>query len=367
MGVKHLTIQDDRRALHAIPELELSLPQTMAYLKNALLGLNCDVFSPIEGALCAFFDFGRPDAIAFRADCDALPITERTDAPYASRFAGRMHACGHDGHMAILLELARRLSEKATLAHNVLLVFQGGEEAPGGARLVCQSGVFARYAVRAIFGLHLWPSLPAGEVFSRENALMAHASELTVDIFGRSSHIAKATDGIDATEAAAEFYTLVRRAERAYPSDVFRLLNFGLVQSGTVRNAISAHCHMEGCLRAYRDEIFDSLKSDVFTAATQVEAKFGCRVQVHLSDGYPAVMNPPELLARVRKIAPVAHLDAPSMTAEDFGWYQKSLAGCFFFLGIGDTPALHSSDFDFDDAILMKGADFFEKLAENFL
>lgn len=364
-GGDGLSIQDDRRALHAIPELELSLPQTMAYLKQALSRLTCRVFSPIESALCAYFDFGKPDAIAFRADCDALPITECTNAPYASRIAGHMHACGHDGHMAILLELARRLSEKHTCAHNVLLVFQPGEEAPGGARLICESGVFETYGVRAIFGLHLWPMLPAGEIFSRESALMAHASELTVDVYGRSSHIAKASDGIDATAAAVEFYTRVRQAERAYPPEVFRLLNFGLVQSGTVRNAISAHCHMEGCLRAYRDEIFESLKADVFRVAKQVEAEFGATVRIHLSEGYPAVMNPPELLARVRCLAPVKMLDAPSMTAEDFGWYQKSLAGCFFFLGIGDTPALHASDFDFDDAILTKGADFFEKLAEN--
>lgn len=361
-----MRIVNDRRALHEIPETELTLPKTMHYLKNALSDLRCLLFSPMESSLCAYFDFGAEDAIAFRADCDALPIRECSDAPYASKHPGYMHACGHDGHMAILLELARRIHEKSALRHNILLIFQPGEEAPGGARLIVESGIFDTYRVKAVFALHLWPGLEKGRIFSRENALMAHASELTIDIFGRSSHIAKPRDGIDATEAAAALYTRLREAERSYPDTVYRLLNFGLVQSGSVRNAISAHCHMEGCLRAFEDEVFEGLKSSVYAAAHDVESRYGCKVTVHLSDGYPAVMNPPELLRKIRAIAPFSDLSEPSMTAEDFGFYQKALPGCFFFLGTGKSPALHASNFDFDDAILTKGADFFEKLAENY-
>ena len=122
-----MNIRDDRRALHQIPELNKALPETFAYLKQGLSGLNCRVFSPVAGSLCAYFDFGKENAIAFRADADALPITEKTGADYASRHDGCMHACGHDGHMAIVLELARRLSGKLSLPHNVLLVFQSAE------------------------------------------------------------------------------------------------------------------------------------------------------------------------------------------------------------------------------------------------
>ena len=118
-----MPLQQDRRALHRIPELDRHLPKTMDYLKNALSGLKCQVFSPMEGALCAWFDYGQPSAIAFRSDADALPVEETTKAPYASTHPGQMHACGHDGHMAILLELARRLNGKEQLSHNVLLVF----------------------------------------------------------------------------------------------------------------------------------------------------------------------------------------------------------------------------------------------------
>ena len=164
-----MQLTDDRRALHRIPELDRNLPQTMEYLRSALENLNCKVFSPMDCSLCAFFDFGKKDAIAFRADADALPIQEKNKVPYASTHPGVMHACGHDGHMAILLELARRLSEKKDLPHNVLLVFQPAEETTGGAKDLCATGVFRSHKVLAIFGLHLWPQLPEGVIASRKN------------------------------------------------------------------------------------------------------------------------------------------------------------------------------------------------------
>ena len=356
----------DRQALHRIPELDHDLPQTLAYLKNALKGLPCQVFSPMSGALCAWFDFGRETAIAFRADADALPIEEKTGAAYASQHPGKMHACGHDGHMAILLELARRLSRKETLPHNVLLVFQPAEETTGGARELCETGIFETYRVQAIFGLHLWPGLTAGVIASRERELMARSCEVTVDIFGKSAHIAKAAEGVDALAAGVEFYRQASALEQALPQGIFRLLKFGRFQSGTVRNALSAHTHLEGSLRAFQDEIFEGLQQGLRDIGHQVEAAFGCTVQVHMNDGYPAVMNPPELFARVRRTADFALLDGPSMTAEDFSWYQRRLPGMFFFLGVGDTPALHADTFDFDEAALENGAEFFERLAENF-
>ena len=361
-----MQIIEDRRALHRIPELEWDLPETMDYLKNTLSGLNCKVFAPVEGALCAFFDFGRETAIAFRADCDALPICERNHTAYSSTHQGKMHACGHDGHMAMLLELARRLSGKTDLPHNVLLVFQPGEETPGGAKRICDTGVLREYRVEAIFGAHLWPGLTAGKVFCRENELMSRASEVTVDFFGKSSHIAKSSQGIDAMAAAVEFYSRVTAMEKALPEQIYRLLKFGKFQSGTARNAISDRTHMEGSLRAFQDEVFVGLRDGILEAGRAVEAETGCRVEIHMSEGYPAVMNPPELCRKVRDLVGFETLDEPSMTAEDFAWYQINVPGLFFFIGLGDTPALHADNFDFDETILVKGADFFEKLAEKF-
>ena len=361
-----MQIFTDRHALHQIPELELDLPRTCAYVRQALSGLNCRVFSPIPSALCAWFDFGQHSAIAFRADMDALPIAEKTGLPFASTHPGQMHACGHDGHTAILLELARRLSEKSTLPHNVLLVFQPGEESPGGAEPLCRTGVLEEYNVTAIFGLHLWPGLTAGEVFSRKNELMARSCEVTVDLYGKSAHIAKAAEGIDALMAGAEFYTRAVEMERQVPAGIFRLLKFGKLHSGTVRNALSAHTHLEGSLRAFQDEVFDGLAEGLRTIASEVETKYSCTVNLHMNGGYPAVMNPEALYDRVAKTVPFTALAEPCMTSEDFAWYQKSVPGMFFFLGVGNTPALHADTFDFDETILLKGADFFEKLAENF-
>ncbi len=362
-----MQIYTDRHALHRIPELELDLPKTQTYLKQALSGLSCTVFSPLGSALCAFFDFGAEDAIAFRADMDALPVSEKTGAVYASTHPGIMHACGHDGHMAILLELARRLDGKKKLHHNVLLIFQPGEESPGGAKGICDTGVLENHKVKAVFGLHLWPGLEKGIVHSRRNELMARASEVTLDIYGKSAHIAKAAEGVDSLMAGAEFYTRAMEMERQIPEGIFRLLKFGKFQSGTARNALSAHTHLEGSLRAFQDETFETMAQSLRDLAADVENKYGCTVDLHIADGYPAVLNPDAVYDAVRNILPVKELAEPCMTAEDFSWYQKHIPGMFFFLGLGDTPALHADTFDFDESILTKGADFFEALAENYL
>ena len=152
--------------------------------------------------------------------------------------------------------------------------------------------------------------------------------------------------------------------ESSLPQGVLRLLKFGFFQSGTVRNALSAHTRLEGSLRAYEDNVFDFLQQGLGEICRQVEQDFGCTVQLHMTQGYPAVWNPEGLYRKVRQRVDFRELEAPSMTAEDFSWYQRRLPGLFFFLGVGDTPALHADTFDFDDAVLEAGADFFEELAE---
>ena len=329
---------EDRRALHQIPELVRDLPETRAYLERALSGLGCRVFSPEGSSVCALFDFGRPDALAFRADMDALPILEATGLPFASRHKGKMHACGHDGHMAVLLGLARDLAGRSQLPHNVLLVFQPAEETGGGAKDICRSGVFARQSVRAIFGLHLWPDLPAGTVASRAGPMMTRSSEVTVEVTGRSAHVARAEEGLDALAACAAWYQGAAALERSLPQDTPRLLKFGRMEAGTVRNAVAGSGH--------------------------VERETGCQVAVRFSEGYPALINPPALLEQVQKLYPVAPLARPALITEDFSWYQQALPGLFFFLGCGPAPALHAADFDFDEGALSVGLDLFRAIAE---
>ena len=357
----------DRRALHRIPELDRSLPKTMAYLKNALAPLRCTVFSPAESSLCAFFDFGRETAIAFRSDADALPIAECSGVDFASEHPGQMHACGHDGHMAMVLELARRLNEKTELPHNVLLVFQCAEETDGGAKDICEAGVFETYRVEAIFGMHLWPGLPEGQIASRETEMLARSCEIYVDIYGKSAHIARAAEGVDAMAAGVAFYQRMQAMEAALPQEIFRLVKFGVFHSGTVNNALSAHTRLEGSIRAFQDEVYFSLREGAEQIGRDLEREFGCTVAIRLTDGYPAVMNPTPLYQKVRALVPFAELSSPFMIAEDFSWYQRHLPGMFFFLGAGDVPPLHAANFNFNEEILEKGAAFYERLAEAFV
>ena len=361
-----MQIIQDRRALHQIPELDRTLPKTIAYLQNALGTLNCRVFSPMEGALCAYFDFGGEKTIAFRSDADALPVQENSASAFASCHPGQMHACGHDGHMAILLELARRLNEKKHLPHNILLVFQPAEETTGGAKDLCATGIFQQYKVCAIFGLHLWPGLAKGELFSRRMEMLSRSCEVKVDIEGKAAHIAKAEEGIDAMAAGVQFYSKVMALEAALPKNVFRLLKFGKLESGTVCNVITGHTRLEGSLRAFQDEVFYSLRAGIVSIGKEVERSTGCTVNIYMNDGYPAVMNPVDLYEKVAKIAAFRELEKPSMITEDFSWYQRTLPGMFFFLGLGDTPALHANDFNFDESVLLHGAALFEKIAEAF-
>ena len=158
----------------------------------------------------------------------------------------------------------------------------------------------------------------------------------------------------------------VRALEAALPKKVFRLLKFGRMEAGTVRNVIAGSAHLEGSLRAFQDPVFEGLRECLYKIAKDIDRQFGCTVELSMSEGYPAVMNPEWLYDRVAKTVPFDELAEPCMTAEDFAWYQRFVPGMFFFLGLGDTPALHSDTFDFDESILVTGADFFERLAEAF-
>lgn len=356
-----------RRALHRIPELDNQLPETTAYVTRVLSGLPCRLMNPIRGSVCAYFDAGRRDTVAFRADMDALPEGEATGLPFASEHPGRMHACGHDGHTAMALALAEYVAAHLTeLPRNVLFLFQPSEETTGGAKLLCDTGLLEKYRVRRVFGLHLWPGLAAGTVWSRPGPLMARSSEVTVSLTGKSVHLSKHDQGIDALVAGAEYlrraYAMMEQLPPAEPS----LLRFGKMTSGTVRNAISGQTRLEGSLRTYSENTFRFCRQQLRDIGRSVAGESGCAVTVHLSEGYPAVWNHEELFEKIRAglgdSAP-GILDQPVLAAEDFSFYQQNVPGVFFFLGVGDTAELHSPNFAFDDeAVLPRGVEFLQKL-----
>lgn len=361
-----MSVVAHRRALHRIPELDRKLPETTAYVEKVLRGLPCQVAAPIPGAVCAFFDAGKPDTVAFRADMDALPVTEETGLPYASCHPGRMHACGHDGHTAMALALAelaaRRLRE---LPHNVLFLFQPAEETTGGAQELCGTGILERHRTLRIFGLHLWPGLPAGTVWTRPGPLMARSSEVTLHAAGKSVHLSRAEEGRDALWAACLFLRRAYRLAETLPGER-RVLRFGRMVSGSVRNAVSDRTELLGSLRSFDDRTFEAMKAGLREIAEQTAAETGCALDLAISSGYPPVRNSEELYQTVcRALGDDAPglVQTPSLAAEDFSYYQQHLPGLFCWLGVGDTAALHAPTFAFDDeAVLPKGTAFLERL-----
>lgn len=362
-----LSVIKHRRTLHQIPEQEDQLPKTCGYVRSVLEPLNCVMITPTQSSICAYFDAGKPETVAFRADMDALPVEEQTGLSFASTHPGFMHACGHDGHTAMLLALAEYLSEHLQeLPRNVLLIFQPAEERPGGAKLICETGILQTYNVTRIFGMHLWPKLPFGQVFSRPGPMMAQANEIDVTITGKSVHISRYQEGLDALSTGLEFLCRAYALAESLPSQEPRVLRFGKMISGTARNAVSSHTHMEGTLRTYHEETFRFFRDDLHEICRSVSEESGCDVTVHLSDGYPAVWNHEGLYETICSAlgqdAP-KHLEALALAAEDFAFYQKEIPGVFFFFGIGETPELHAQNFNFDDEkALPLGVEFLKKL-----
>lgn len=326
-----------RRCLHEIPELDKALPKTTAYVKSVLEKLPCEIFAPAEGALCAYFDLGKRETIAFRADMDALPITEETNAPYASIHPGIMHACGHDAHMAIVLALAENLQGAKS---NVLLIFQPAEETTGGAKAICQSGVLEKYNVTRIYALHLWPDAPKHSVSASCRGMMARSSEVTVEFFGKSAHIAKSGQGDDAVLAAAEFLLTAKKLEFS------GVLGFGKMQGGTVRNAVSDYARLEGSLRCHDDAVF----ADVLA---RLRGLLPASAVLSVSEGYPPMENDAALLEQAKKLYPIEPADASFLT-DDFSEFLRVVPGVYFRLGLGGG-ALHTPNFDFDEAVLQTG------------
>lgn len=380
-----------RRDLHRIPELDVDLFRTMAYVEGVLSGLSCELSRPAPGCVCAFFDCGSPAATAIRADMDALPITEATGSAFSSRHAGRMHACGHDAHMAMALAAAVEVDEllsagaagRAKLGRSVLFVFQPAEETTGGAATVCASGVFERYRVDRIFGFHVWPDLPWGAVASCAGPLLARSSETHVHIEGVSTHIAKtygvaAPESRDAMLAAARFVTGVRELMDRLGAEEPCLARFGLLEAGTVCNAVAGSAHVAGSARVFTDAMFDRARTGIRAVLDEACSSCGCAGSVEFADGYPPVDNDPELFALAQRALPeLERVREPLLIAEDFSFYQRHLPGVFFLLGIGPSEEatdggygelgcarapLHGDALMFDESVLVRGVDVYRRL-----
>ncbi len=347
-------VQKMRRDLHQIPELDRELPKTLKYIKEILKPLRCKLHIPTPGALIAYFHFDQSDTLAYRSDMDALPIIERNQVSYISHHPGRMHACGHDGHMAMLLKFAQYVNQLTFCPHNVLLIFQPAEETDGGAKSIVASGVLNQYHVKAIFGFHLWPNLSAGVIATKPGSLMAQSGEVTIDIRGKAAHITNAQNGRDALNAAMMMYHFCDQMKFQI-SDPY-LLSFGYMESGNARNVISDHARLLGTMRTFAQTTHHDIKKRLLAIGNLVQQRTGCEVKIHISDGYPTVYNDPELFAQCQKCLPhLQVLKQPNLLSEDFAFYGKAAPSLFMYLGTGNDIPLHADTFDFDDSLLING------------
>jgi hippurate hydrolase len=349
------------------------LPKTAKYIMDHLVGLPGEIISVSDGGFCALFRGGRAaagaPATAFRTDMDALPITEENDVDYRSVHDGAMHACGHDGHMAIMLGFADEVAAHLDgLDRNVLLVFQPAEETTGGAKDIAESGIFQEHDVEKIFGIHLWPGYPKGSIICRDGDFMASTMVLYVDIEGRPAHIGQYKEGVDAVDAACRFITRCYETEKGEVApEVRRLLRFGILRGGNASNIVAGKAYIEGTLRTYGDEVRDFLLGRMEEISEGISARMGAAFSIRHSDPYPAVVNPHGLFVEAKRTLVKAGFDFieppdPLLIAEDFSWYQRRLAGLFFFIGTGmDTP-LHSPGYQIDEGALATGVRAYKAL-----
>lgn len=358
-----------RQDLHRIPEQGLKEFKTKAYIETFLNNHGITVLPDCyQTAVVALIGSHGP-TVAFRADMDGLMVTEETNLPFSSLNPQMMHACGHDGHMTILLLFAKYLKQREdTLKKRVLLIFQPAEEGPGGAEGVVNTGLLKDYQVGSIYGLHLFPSLPAHVVGLKAGPLMAQTSEFTATIIGESAHGAQPQKGRDAIVAAASLVSSVQTiaSRRLSPMDP-AVVTIGTFSAGERLNIIAKRAVLEGTMRSFDQDVHQTVQKEMQHIAEGIAIMHQVSVDLEFRDMYPAVCNDHGLTEAAFNLLN-EHLEVTpieaQMLAEDFSYYQREVPGLFLFLGTQNTEKgfihpLHHACFNFDERVLVTGLEVF--------
>lgn len=370
-----------RRDLHQHPELALQETRTSKVVQEKLREFGVDeVVTGLAGTGVVGVIHGSAPGpgIGLRADMDALPIQEQTGAEWASGTPGVMHACGHDGHTTMLLGAARYLAETRNFAGTVYVIFQPAEERHGGGQMMVDEGLFERFPMQQVFGMHNWPAVPAGTFTWREGPVMAAVANIEITIIGRGAHGAMPSDGIDPIVVSASiiqaFQSIVARNVDPVESGV---VTIGGITGGDIHNVIPEAVTMIGTARWFSPAVGDIIENRVRSLATGIAEGFGARAEVTFERMYPATVNDPEATQMARRAAEtvqgaarVVHMEKPTMGGEDFSFMLNRKQGAYLMLGSGRGPGdpnVHHPAYDFNDAVLPVGASWFVTLVEQLL
>ena len=363
-----------RHDLHENPELCFAEHRTSAIVAHELNRLGFNVTTGIAGTgVVGTLTAGQGNrAIAVRADMDALPISETTGLPYASRIHGKMHACGHDGHTTMLLGLARYLAETKAFSGTVHLIFQPAEEDISGARRMIDEGLFKRFPVDQVFALHNMPGTPLGQVILRPGAITAAVDIINITVKGIAGHGALphlAADPIVAASALVmALQTAISRNNDALDPAV---LTVGAINGGQLATAIPESVAMKCGLRTTSKPSRDILLKRIAEITHGTSATFGCSAEIDYGDCivYPVGINDAAATTLVRDVAIATgqkhediDLRGPIMFSEDFAFMLEEIPGCFFGIGNGPSKSLHDPGYDFNDGLLQKGTEFFARI-----
>ncbi|TPK73650.1 MULTISPECIES: M20 aminoacylase family protein [unclassified Mesorhizobium] len=368
-----------RRHLHQTPELNFDVFKTAAFVAEKLKEFGCDdvvtglgktgVVGIIRGRQ------GEGTTIGLRADMDALPLNEIPGKPYASTVPGKMHACGHDGHTAMLLGAAKYLAETRNFAGSVAVIFQPAEEGGGGGHEMVKDGMMERFDISRVFGMHNMPGLPVGQFAIRPGPIMAATAEFTITVKGRGGHAAMPHGTIDpiviASQLVGALQTIASRSTDPVEAVVVSVTKF---HAGDAYNIIPESAEIAGTVRTLRKEVARKSEERIRAICEGLATAFGARIEVDYDANYPVTFNHAEETVFASDVAADVAGDAhvhrgiqPVMGGEDFSYMLEARPGAFIFIGNGDTAGLHNPAYDFNDEAIPHGMSYWVKLAETAL
>ena len=368
-------ITEWRRDLHENPEILFETHRTSAIVAEKLKAFGCDeivtgigrtgVVGVIKGK-----SHGSGKVIGLRADMDALPIHEQTGLEYASKTDGAMHACGHDGHTAMLLGAAKYLSETRNFDGTVVVIFQPAEEGGGGGKEMCDDGMMDQFGIQEVYGMHNWPGKPVGSFAIRPGAFFAAADQFDIVVEGQGGHAAKPQETIDSTVIAAQLVTAIQTiaSRNADPVEQVVVSVTSIESSSTAYNVIPQRVHLKGTVRTLNKDIRDLAEKRLGEIAQGIAATFGATIDVNYMRGYPVMVNSDaqtEFAASVATSVSGECADAPLvMGGEDFAFMLEERPGAYILVGNGDTAAVHHPEYNFNDEAIPAGCSWWAEIVE---